>query len=124
MHRPEPPYYAVIFTSRRTEGDNGYGERAARMSELAAQQHGYLGETSVRDPSGLGITVSYWRDEAAIAGWRKNVEHTESRRQGRRDWYEEYDVRVARVERSYGFSRGEGAPPQEEPPNELSVASS
>lgn len=105
MQRPEPPYYAVIFTSRRTEGDHGYAERASRMSALAATQPGYLGETSARDESGVGITVSYWTDEAAIAGWRKNVEHTESRRRGRAEWYEEYDVRVARVERSYGFER-------------------
>ncbi|MEV4596041.1 antibiotic biosynthesis monooxygenase [Amycolatopsis sp. NPDC049253] len=105
MPRPEPPYYAVIFTSRRTEGDNGYAERALEMSELAAQQDGYLGEESARDESGLGITVSYWRDEEAIAGWRKNLEHTESRRRGRAEWYEEFEVRVARVERSYGFTR-------------------
>ncbi|MEV0065832.1 MULTISPECIES: antibiotic biosynthesis monooxygenase [unclassified Amycolatopsis] len=102
---PEPPYYAVIFTSRRTEGDHGYAERTARMSALAAEQDGYLGEESARDESGLGITVSYWRDEEAIAGWRKNLEHTESRRRGRAEWYEEFEVRVARVERSYGFTR-------------------
>ncbi|WIX80444.1 antibiotic biosynthesis monooxygenase [Amycolatopsis carbonis] len=101
---PEPPYYAVIFTSRRTEGDNGYAERAAEMSKLAAEQDGYLGEQSARD-DGLGITVSYWRDEEAIVGWRRNLEHTESRRRGRADWYEEFEVQVARVERSYGFTR-------------------
>ncbi len=35
---PKPPYYAVIFTSVRTAGDNGYGEAANRMIELAEQQ--------------------------------------------------------------------------------------
>ncbi|MEU4669990.1 antibiotic biosynthesis monooxygenase [Amycolatopsis sp. NPDC023774] len=105
MPRPEPPYYAVIFTSRRTEGDNGYAQRATEMSKLAAEQDGYRGEESARDESGFGITVSYWRDEEAIAGWRKNLKHTESRRRGRAEWYEEFDVRVARVERSYGFTR-------------------
>jgi heme-degrading monooxygenase HmoA len=98
----------VIIMTRRTEGDHGYAERSSQMSALAATQPGYLGETSVRDESGLGITVSYWTDEAAIAGWRENVEHIESRRRGRADWYEEYDVRVARVERSYGFEREPG----------------
>jgi hypothetical protein len=32
---PEPPYYAVIFTSRRTAADSGYPETAARMADLA-----------------------------------------------------------------------------------------
>ena len=40
---PQPPYYAVIFTSRRTVGDDGYGAAADRMVELAAMQPGYLG---------------------------------------------------------------------------------
>ena len=105
MELPEPPYYAVIFTSRRTEGDRGYAERAAAMSKLAAQQPGYLGETSVREESGLGITVSYWKDEESIAGWRANLEHTAARREGRAEWYLDYEVQVSRVERAYDFRR-------------------
>ena len=61
---PKPPYYAVIFSSHRTDGDNGYGEMAERMAELAAQQPGYLGMESARE--GLGITVSYWESLEAI----------------------------------------------------------
>ncbi|MGW7532068.1 antibiotic biosynthesis monooxygenase family protein [Amycolatopsis sp. NPDC054798] len=105
MELPEPPYYAVIFTSRRTDGDRGYAERAAYMSELAAKQPGCLGQNSVRDESGLGITVSYWKDEDSIAAWRTNLEHTETRRQGRAEWYTEFDVQVSRVERAYRFER-------------------
>ncbi|MCG3749249.1 antibiotic biosynthesis monooxygenase [Amycolatopsis sp. Poz14] len=105
MELPEPPYYAVIFTSRRTDGDRGYAERAAYMAELAAKQPGYLGINSVRDESGLGITVSYWQDEESIAGWRTNLEHTETRDQGRAEWYREFDVQVSRVERAYRFER-------------------
>ncbi|WP_406640100.1 antibiotic biosynthesis monooxygenase family protein [Amycolatopsis sp. WGS_07] len=105
MELPDPPYYAVIFTSRRTEGDRGYAERAAYMAELAAQQPGYLAMNSVRDESGLGITVSYWQDEESIAAWRANLEHTETRNQGRAEWYTEFDVHVSRVERAYRFER-------------------
>jgi len=105
MELPEPPYYAVIFTSQRTDGDNGYAERAAAMSKLAAQQPGYLGELSVREDSGAGITVSYWKDEESIARWRANLEHTEARRQGRAEWYVDYEVQVSRVERAYDFRR-------------------
>ena len=99
---PEPPYYAVVFSSQRKEGDNGYGATADRMVELAAQQPGYLGVESVRDADGLGITVSYWQDEASILAWRRNAEHTLARERGRSEWYEHYELRVAKVERAYG----------------------
>ena len=99
---PQPPYYAAIFTSVRTEGDNGYGEMAERMVELASQQPGFLGVESVRDPSGLGVTVSYWESEEAIRNWKANAEHQGAQESGRKTWYADYAVRVARVERTYG----------------------
>jgi len=99
---PAPPYYAVIFTSRRTTGDRGYGEMAARMAELAAQQPGFLGLESARGVDGLGITVSYWRDEASILAWKGDREHQQAQRAGRQTWYAGYEVRIAKVERAYG----------------------
>jgi len=101
-HLPAPPYYAVIFTSRRTTGDRGYGEMAARMAELAAQQPGFLGLESARGVDGLGITVSYWRDEASILAWKGDREHQQAQRAGRQTWYAGYEVRIAKVERAYG----------------------
>lgn len=99
---PEPPYYAVIFTSRRTEGDRGYEAMAKRMVELGSSYDGFLGIESARGADGLGITVSYWRDEAAIAAWKRDVEHQRAQRGGKETWYENYRVRVAKVERAYG----------------------
>jgi len=99
---PEPPYYAVIFTSRRTPGDAGYEAMAGRMVELGSKQEGFLGIESVRGTDGAGITVSYWRDEAAIQGWKRDAEHQNAQRGGRQAWYADYTVRVARVERAYG----------------------
>lgn len=101
-HTPPPPYYAVIFTSLRTEGDLGYGRMAERMVELAAQQPGFLGVESARDAGGLGITVSYWESEEAIARWKANAEHQVAQAGGKKTWYSEYQLRVARVEREYG----------------------
>jgi len=98
---PEPPYYAVIFTSLRTEGDNGYRHMAERMLELAARQPGYLGMESAREE--VGITVSYWESLEAIAAWKANAEHREARRLGREKWYAAFKLRVARVERDYGL---------------------
>lgn len=99
---PEPPYYAVIFTSQRTVGDEGYGDMAGRMVALAAQQPGFLGVESVRGADGVGITVSYWSSEEAIAAWRADAEHSLAREQGRSHWYAGFQVRVSRVERAYG----------------------
>ena len=103
---PAPPYYAVIFSSRRTPGDSGYAAMAERMVELAARQPGFLGVESVRGEDGFGITVSYWRDEQAIAAWKAEVEHVAAQRLGMRNWYAHYEVRVAKVERAYGKQQG------------------
>lgn len=98
---PELPYYAVIFTSVRTEGDNGYAEMADRMVELARQQDGFLGVESARNE--IGITVSYWRDLESIRKWKEHMEHSVAREKGRNEWYQSFKVRIAKVERDYGF---------------------
>jgi heme-degrading monooxygenase HmoA len=98
---PEPPYTAVIFSSVRTEGDQGYAVMAVRMEELARRQPGYLGFESARE-DGLGITVSYWVDEAAARAWKDVHEHAVAQQRGREAWYADYQVRVATVTRAYG----------------------
>ena len=102
---PEPPYYAVIFTSvRRAGDDDAYGLTSARMIELAAQQPGFLGVESARE--NIGITVSYWADMDSIRAWKRHAEHLEAQRNGRGRFYESYRTRIARVERDYGFEAG------------------
>jgi heme-degrading monooxygenase HmoA len=98
---PKPPYYAVIFTSRRTREDQGYDETADRMVELAQGMPGYLGIETARGTDGVGITVSYWESEAAIANWKLHAEHRAAQDRGRKQWYEHYELRVAKVERAY-----------------------
>ena len=102
----EPPYWAVIFTSRRSEGDRGYAAMSERMEHLAAQQPGFLGVESARDADGTGITVSYWASEEAVRAWKANAEHAVAQETGRREWYTEYVVRVAKVERAYANRKG------------------
>jgi heme-degrading monooxygenase HmoA len=98
---PKPPYYAVIFTSQRTDGDNGYEDMATKMVELAAQQPGYLGIESARE--GLGITVSYWSDLESIKNWKANIEHKQAQKSGHEKWYSSFKVRISKVERDYGI---------------------
>lgn len=99
---PEPPYYAVIFSSQRTEGDRGYGRMAQRMAELAKDMPGFLGLESVRGEDGFGISVSYWASEEAIKGWKEQAEHQVAQATGKKVWYEDFALRVAKVERAYG----------------------
>ena len=101
---PHTPYYAVIFTSLRTDRDNGYAEMADQMVELAKTQSGFLGVESVREE--LGITVSYWKDLESIQKWRDNIEHSVAREKGKKEWYKEFKVRICKVERDYEFTRG------------------
>jgi len=98
---PEPPYTAVIFSNIRAEGDNGYGVMADRMQALAKEQPGYLGYESARE-NGLGITVSYWADDAAARAWKDVHEHSVAQQRGQQVWYSDYQVRVATVQRAYG----------------------
>jgi heme-degrading monooxygenase HmoA len=100
---PEPPYYAVIFASQRTEGDQGYAAMASLMDELAQQQPGHLGAEFARDASGFGITVSYWDSLQAIADWKAQADHARAQRLGKGGWYAEFELRISKVERAYSF---------------------
>lgn len=100
---PAPPYYAVIFTSLRTEGDLGYAEMADRMVQLAQSQEGFLGLESARNE--LGITISYWQSLEAIRRWKDHADHVVAREKGRSDWYSQFKTRICLVESDYQFFR-------------------
>lgn len=99
---PRPPYYAIFFTSVRTDTGEGYGEMSERMVELAGKQPGFLGFESAREA--IGISVSYWKDPESIAAWKKDLEHREAQRLGREKWYSSFSIRIAKVEREYGMN--------------------
>ncbi|WP_120501817.1 antibiotic biosynthesis monooxygenase [Roseovarius sp. EL26] len=103
---PEPPYYAVIFTNQLSENDGGYETMGNKMFEMALDQPGCLGAESTRDSSGLGITVSYWKDEAALSEWKANAKHLVAQNMGIEQWYAHYELRVAKVERAYNGPTG------------------
>ncbi len=99
---PPPPYYAVVFTSLRSDIDNGYSSMAMYMEELARQQPGFLGVESSRDEE-VGITVSYWDSLESIKAWKANMQHTVAQERGRAEWYTGYKTRICKVERDYEF---------------------
>lgn len=97
------PYYAVIFTSTRTDGDNGYAKMAHEMENLAKNQLGYMGIESAREQ--IGITISYWETLEAIAQWKGDSDHILAQKKGIKDWYSSYHVRICKVEREYIFTK-------------------
>lgn len=103
---PKPPYYAAIFTAQRRPGDEGYDAMAEKMASLAADQPGYIGVDSTRDADGLGITISYWTDEASLKAWKEVAAHALAQELGKSRWYEHYTLRVAKVERAYSGPEG------------------
>ncbi|MCR9227275.1 MAG: antibiotic biosynthesis monooxygenase [Flavobacteriaceae bacterium] len=97
------PYYAVIFTSLRRDGDQGYAKMAEEMEALARKQPGFLDMESARE--GVGITVSYWESLGAIADWKANLDHQQAQKNGIKTWYSWYKVRICKVEREYEFNK-------------------
>ena len=98
---PPPPYYAVICTSIRTDNDKGYAATADKMLDLAKKQAGFLGFETARED--IGISVSYWSDLDSIKSWKENMDHRLAQAKGKSDWYQSYRVRIAKVQRDYGF---------------------
>ncbi|MCU0260078.1 MAG: DUF952 domain-containing protein [Ilumatobacteraceae bacterium] len=95
---------AVIFSSvRRRFDDDGYAAAAEQMERLAAQQPGFLGVESARNPDGSGITVSYWLTADHARAWGAVAEHRMIQALGRQRWYESYRLRVAEVVRSHDW---------------------
>jgi len=102
INTPKPPYYAVIFTSKKADEDKGYDKMSNKMIELVSQQDGFLGFESAREE--LGITVSYWKDEVSIRNWKVNLEHQKAQKLGKEIWYQQYKIRIAKVEKDYEFN--------------------
>ena len=100
---PIKSYYAVIFTSVLAKEQQGYEAMAQQMETLSKQQPGFLGISSARNE--LGITVSYWETERAILNWKANLDHLQAQKLGKEKWYASYKVEIAKVERSYTFSK-------------------
>ena len=104
MNPPAPPYYAVIFSSVRTEDTDGYDQWNDRMFELVETMDGYLGHESYRNEDRQGVTISYWRDLESLSKWREEALHRKAQELGREKWYTHYRIRVCSVERYYEFN--------------------
>ena len=98
---------AVIFRSTRTvDAHDVYAEWSERMTEAVRTIAGYNGNFSFRDEaSRQGVTIAYFENEEAITEWRTFNEHLMAQQLGREQFYEDYSVEVAHIERSYTWRR-------------------
>jgi heme-degrading monooxygenase HmoA len=111
MTTSPPGAIAVIFLSGLSGADpEGYARAAGAMEAAAAERDGYLGIDSTRGADGVGITISWWRDEAAALAWRDDPDHARIRDRGRAVWYDWYRVIVTTVDRAYDWTRPTGTP--------------
>ena len=100
---PKPPYVAAIFTSIRTNVEEGYDKMDKLTFKEIETINGYLGCEAYRDENGFGVNVSYWKDLNALKNWKENTLHKKAQALGREKWYKNYKLRIYLVERDYGF---------------------
>ncbi|MCH7534628.1 MAG: antibiotic biosynthesis monooxygenase [Bacteroidetes bacterium] len=103
INTPSPPYYAIIFTALLNDDLTGYYETSERLMELAKDYEGFYGMEEVADK--WEINISYWKDVESIMEWRNNSEHIIAQEKGKKQWYECFKMRIAKVERDYNFEK-------------------
>ncbi len=101
-HEIPPPYYVVVFTSRRTEVDDGFSVLDAKLYEKAQTYPGFLGMNSFRVADGWGVALVYWKTLENIDAWRRDEQYRAAKEKGRTVWYSDFWVEICRVEQSYG----------------------
>lgn len=99
---------AVLFELEPVAGKAGaYFDVAAELKPLVAEVDGFLSVERFESVSAPGryLSLSYWRDEAAIAAWRASEQHRSAQSVGRADIFSRYRIRVAQIVREYGWRR-------------------
>lgn len=105
--------FAVIFEVHPTqEGMAEYLEIAAELRGFLENRDGFISIERFQSlvEEGKILSLSFWRDEEAIASWRRLFEHRNAQRKGRDSLFESYRIRVAEVVRDYTFTEREQAP--------------
>lgn len=104
---------AVIFEVWPAPGHRqAYLDLAAALKEELAGMDGFISVErfeSLAEPGKL-LSLSFWRDEAAIAGWRNRHAHRDTQRRGRSGVFTDYRLRIAEVARDYGLTERDEAP--------------
>jgi heme-degrading monooxygenase HmoA len=111
--------YAVIFEVEPAPGRRqDYLDIAAQLRPELEQIDGFISVERFQSLTREGkvLSLSFWRDEEAVARWRRHEQHREAQRAGRGGIFKNYRLRVAAVVRDYGLEDRVEAP---QPPPEL-----
>ena len=102
---------AVIFEVEPALRDD-YLRIAGELRDLLDQMDGFVSIERFESLSQPGkiLSLSFWRDEAAIASWRNRDEHRKAQAQGRAGIFRDYRLRIAQVSRDYGMHERASAP--------------
>ncbi|NVJ97239.1 MAG: antibiotic biosynthesis monooxygenase [Alphaproteobacteria bacterium] len=104
---------AVIFELEPREGQReAYFDTAASLVPYLEQIDGFISVErfeSLKQP-GKYLSLSFWRDEAAVAAWRNLEPHRGGQASGRASIFQDYRLRVASVVRDYGLYERDQAP--------------
>jgi heme-degrading monooxygenase HmoA len=104
---------AVLFEAWPAPGEQGrYLELAAALRPVLDGIDGFLSIErfqSLAEPDKL-LSLSFWRDEAAVAAWRNTPDHRATQAEGRRGVFNDYRLRIAAVVRDYGMNDRPEAP--------------
>jgi len=105
---------AIIFEVEPAEGkQDTYLDIAAQMRPLVEQVDGFISVErfqSLTNPGKL-LSISFFRDEAAVDEWRRLTAHRGAQSSGRAGLFADYRIRVASVMRDYGLNDRAEAPP-------------
>ncbi|MGE4404072.1 antibiotic biosynthesis monooxygenase family protein [Pseudomonas sp.] len=104
---------AVIFEAQaHPERRQDYLDLAAELRSLLTERDGLISVERFESLStpGKTLSLSFWRDEAAIAAWRCREAHRHAQAAGRGTIFADYRLRVATVQRDYGMHEREQAP--------------
>ena len=104
---------AVIFEVKPRAGrKDAYLDIAAGLRPLLEKVDGFISVErfqSLADPEKI-LSLSFWRDEEAVAAWRRIEQHRGAQEAGRTSVFEDYRLRVAEVKRDYGMNERAQAP--------------
>lgn len=104
---------AVIFEAQACpDQQHAYLDLAAALTPLLAGRDGFIGIERFQSLTNPGkvLSLSFWRDEAAIAAWRQQEAHRHAQAAGRSHLFIDYRLRVASVLRDYGMHPRDQAP--------------
>ncbi len=96
--------HVVVFEISMKEGaQDQYFDLAASLRPEVEKIDGFISVErfeSVATP-GKFVSISFWRDEAAVQRWREHADHEVAQARGKADIFADFRISVAEIGRQY-----------------------